>query len=418
MQNSNQHKEGIYAAGLFLVWPFLSLAAAFKNHKKSWAKNIFWAFCAFYGFTFAIGAESQGSDIVRHVAEFQELHGMNMTFENASAYMGRQEQIDILRPVLAFFVSRVTDSQAVFTMAYAIIFGFFFSRNVWYVMERLNGKVMPATLLLIGCLLLVIPIWSINAFRFPTASQIFLYGLLPYICEGKKNRLWISYCSILAHYALIVPVIVLTAYIIAGNRLVLYYAFFMITAFIAELDIALLNELAENYLPEAFADRSEGYRREDQVEEFRETERDVRWYARWHLPALQWYLIGFLNVLFFRSRTFFEGHKEWLGIFAFTLLMFGVANLFVSIPSGHRFLRIPIYTALALIIFYIQNRPKDKIVNWYFYAASPLILLYVVVTVRMGLYNTSVASVLGNPIIAMFTAGDSFSLNDLMRMIL
>ena len=62
-------KEGFYSAILFLIWPLLALALAFRNYRSSWAKNMLWAFVAFYGFCFAIGAENEGGDIVRYVDE-------------------------------------------------------------------------------------------------------------------------------------------------------------------------------------------------------------------------------------------------------------------------------------------------------------------------------------------------------------
>src|SRR5699024_6267446 len=144
-------KNGFYSAILFLIWPLLSLISAFRNHRSSWAKNLLWAFVAFYGLSFAIGGGNQGSDIVRYVAEVKRLHARQMTVEDMWVYYQQRGEIDILRTLIAVVVSRVTDSQTVLTLVYGIIFGFFFSRNIWYVMERLEGKIRPATILLFSC---------------------------------------------------------------------------------------------------------------------------------------------------------------------------------------------------------------------------------------------------------------------------
>ena len=251
-----------------------------------------------------------------------------------------------------------------------------------------------------------------------TATHIFLYGLLPYLCEGKKNGVWIAACSILVHFSFIVPFSVLLMYMMAGNRLTLYYSFFIATFFISEIDIGTFNQLAENYLPDVFQEKSESYRRESQVEGFREAEASGQWYANWYRPALHWVLMGFLSVLYFKGRHFFESNRAWLNLFCFVLLFYGVANLFSSIPSGGRFLVLASLCALALIILYIQNQPREKLMQWYIYASSPALFLYIIVSVRIGLYSTSATTLLGNPIIAFFTAGDNISLNDVMRMIL
>src|SRR5699024_1023376 len=117
------------------------------------------------------------------------------------------------------------------------IYGFFFSRNIWYVMERLEGKIRPATILLFSCFCLVMPFWFINGFRMWTAAHIFIYGLLPYLFEGRKSGLVIAVLSILVHYAFIVPVGVLFAYLLLGNRLIIYFLFFVTTFFVSEINI-------------------------------------------------------------------------------------------------------------------------------------------------------------------------------------
>jgi len=414
--NNYNRKTGFYAWFLFLIWPFLAAVAAFRNYDQNWAKNIFWGFCAFYGFVFAIGSESQSSDIVRYVAGLKALYGQEVAY---ASYFGEYKSgIEFLRPLIDLVVSRFTDSQPVLTMVYGVIFGYFFSRNLWYILERLRGKLLPVTLILLVCFFLVNPIWKINGFRMWTATHIFLYGLLPYLCEGKKKGLLISASSIMVHFSFIVPVLVLGAYVLSGNRLTFYYTLFISTLFISEINISTFNELVEAYLPEAFLEESESYRRESQVEAFREAEAEGQWYANLYRPALNWVLVGFLSVLFFKGRDFFKENRSWLNLFSFTLFFYSVANLLSSIPSGGRFLVLAHLCALALIILYIQNQPQEKLMQWYIYVSVPAILLFIIVSVRIGLYSLSATAILGNPVIAFFMAGDNISLNDVMRMIL
>jgi len=413
--NRVNDKTGFYAWILFLIWPLLATASAFRNFDQKWAKNVFWAFCAFYGFAFAIGSESQGSDIVRYVASYQSLHGVEV---NLISYIQESQRADYFSNVIAIILSRFTDSQPMLTLVYGIIFGFFFSRNIWYILERLEGKLLPVTIILLICFFLVNPIWRINGVRMWTATHIFLYGLLPFLCEGKKKGVLISAASILVHFSFILPVTVLMAYVFLGNRLTIYYAFFISTFFIAEIDITTFNEYVERFLPEPFVDRSESYRREGAVEQYREAEMEGRWYANWYRPALGYAIMGFLSILYFRSRTFFDDNRVWMNLFCFTLLFYGVASLMSSIPSGQRFLILANLCALALIILYLQNQPRERFMQQYIYITLPLLLLFIIVSIRTGLYFTGATTVLGNPIIAILTAGSDISLNDVMRMIL
>lgn len=408
-------KTGFYAWLLFLVWPFIATVSAFRNYDKKWAKNIFWGFCAFYGFAFAIGSESQGSDIVRYVASYQSLHGTEV---DVVSYITQEGRADYFRYIIAAILSRFTDSQPALTLVYGTIFGFFFSRNMWYILERLKGNLLPVTVILLVCFFLVNPIWRINGVRMWTATHIFLYGLLPFLCEGKRKGVLISAASILVHFSFVVPVTVLMAYVFLGNRLTAYYAFFISTLFIAEIDISTFNEYAERFLPEVFQDRSESYRREGAVEEFRTGESENRWYAIWSGPALRYAIMGFLSILYFRSRTFFEGNRALMNLFCFALLFYGVASLMSSIPSGGRFLVLANLCALALIILYLQNQPRERFMQRYIYVTLPLLLLFIIVSIRSGLYFTGATTIMGNPLIALLTSGDNISLNDVMRMIL
>jgi hypothetical protein len=417
--NETNEKSGFYAALLFLVWPLLALLSAFKNYKSSWAKNILWAFVAFYGFAFAIGAESEGSDINRYVQQVKDLHTVEMTTSKAVEYFQESGEVDILRTFIAVSLSRVTDSQAILTLIYGIIFGFFFSRNIWYLLEHMEGKLQPITILLLTCFFLVIPIWNINGFRMWTAAHIFIYGLLPFLFEGKKNKILVCLASILVHFSFIVPVGILFGYMLAGNRLVLYFGFFVLSFFISEINLEVFNNIVESYAPEIVQERTSSYRSETQVEQHREGgQQNKVWYAVWYRVALRWSITGFIILLFFKGRAFFKENKGWLSLFSFTLLFNGAANLLSSLPSGGRFGSIATLLALSVIILYIQNRQHDKVLKRFTLAAIPALLLFIVVAVRIGLYSMSATAVLGNPIIAVFFTGEHISLNDFMRMIL
>ena len=416
---STDEKSGFYAALLFVVWPLLALISAFRNYKSSWGKNILWAFVAFYGFSFAIGIENSNSDIVRYVAKVHNLYGTSMTLSDFYHYFLNSGELDILQSLIAFFVSRFTDMQAILTLVYGIIFGFFFSRNVWYVLEHLKGRIKPINVLLISCFFLVIPIWNLNGFRFWTASHIFIYGILPFLFEGKKKGLFISMSSILVHFAFIVPVIVLMGYLLLGNRLIIYFAFFLTTFFISQINVTVFNQVIGNYTPEVLQERTSSYRSENKVKEFRTApEKNRNWYVVWYGKVLDWSVMGFLVILFLKGRTFFTKNKKWLSLFSFTLLFYGVANLFSSLPSGGRYGSIAQILALALIMLYIQNREQKSVMERFIWAATPALLLFIVVAARSGLYSISATTLLGNPFTAIFLMGKNISLNDVMRMFL
>lgn len=418
----NDNKQGIYAFILFLIWPFLAAATAFKNYKQSWAKNIFWLFCIFYGLTFAIGVESEESDIVRYVAQYQELHlEKNMTFTKAIDYYNESDEIDVLRTALAIGLSRFSDSQPVLTMVYAIIFGFFFSRNIWYIMQRLEGKLQYITILLLACFFLVNPIWNINGFRMWTAAHMFVYGLLPLLCEGKTRYLWVSILSLAVHFAMLVPVGVLLGYLVAGNRLMLYFGIFVFTLFFSEINISAFNDLMEAYAPEALQERTSSYRVEGPDRPGMAVAADgssKRWYASWYGRAIRYSVTALLIGLFVTGRKFFREHKYWMNLFCFVLCMYSATNLLSSLPSGSRFYTIANLCALPLLTLYIQNIPREKVMKRFIITVSPGLLLFVIVAFRTGLYSMSATAVLGNPVVAYFMYEEFMSMNDFLKSLL
>lgn len=412
-------KDTYFAWMLFLIWPFLAAASAVANFHRPWAKNIVWAFVAFYGFTFAIGAESERSDIVRYVAQYQELHLQDMTVDTAKRYYQESGEIDFARTVIAIGLSRISDSQPLLTFVYAIIFGFFFSRNMWYVLERLEGRLQWLTILLVACFFLIIPIWNINGFRMWTAAHIFMYGMLPFLFEGKKDRLLVSGLSILFHFSFILPFFVLVFIAFFPGFLNIYFGFFAATIFLNEIELTVLNQWIETYAPEAFQDRTSAYRVEAQPGETVISDiRERRWYAVWYLRAISYTVIGFLIIMFVTGREYIKERKEWLNLFSFTLAFYGVANLMGSFSSSGRFIVLANFFALPLIILYIQNIPSQNILKKYALIALPAIVLFLVVALRIGLYSLSATSILGNPIVAYFTFEEYMSLNDFLRRII
>src|SRR5699024_9196771 len=238
------------------------------------------------------------------------------------------------------------------------------------------------TILLFSCFFLVIPFWDINGFRMWTAAHIFIYGLLPFLFDGKRRGVFIASLSILVHYAFLVPVGVLLIYIILGNRLTVYFIFFLATVFFAEINIQAFNDIIEDYAPEIVQERSEAYRAENKVESYREGSNETQvLYARWYGRALKWAVIVFLVMLFWRGRTFFKEHERWLRLFSFTLLFFGVANLMSSLPSGGRYVDVALLPALALITIYVQNREEERPMRQLIYFATPALLLFVVISI-------------------------------------
>jgi hypothetical protein len=404
---------------LFLLMPFVAFVLAIKNFRSSWAKNIVWAFIVFYGMTFAIGEENKLADISRYVIEVQNMYTKNPGFTTIVKLFKDNEDVDIAKLIIATAVSSFTNSQQVLIAIYGFIFGFFFSRNIWFVIERLKGEVKFSTIILLVAFFLTNPFWNISGFRFFTALHVFIYGLLPYLFEGKRKGILISALSILFHFSFVLPLSVLFIYIILGNRLNVYFAFFILSVFVASIDLKAFNEVVENYAPEILLKRTSSYRNEEVAENTKEAgvandQPKTNWYIVWYETLFHWSIILYLVVLFVRCRKTIQKYKGLLSCFCFTLLFWGVTNTLSSLPSMSRFIHVGVLLALPLIIFCLQLDDLKKILQKLILVTTPAFVLFIVVSIRVGFLSLSVNTIFSNPLLAALM-DDNIPLNELIK---
>jgi hypothetical protein len=411
--------EKSYHLIYFFLQPFFTLLYYLKNFRKPHAKNVMWLFTVFYAATFAIGVESENSDIVRYVEEVSILNNLNLDFTGILAYYLNSGELDVLRTFLAFVVSYFTRDGFYLIIVFGVIYGYFFSRNIWYILDRLEGKTKFFTIILIFCLFLVIPIWNLNGFRFWTAAHVFLFGLLPFLFEGKKKPLiWCLITFFIVHYSFLIALVPLGIYLILGNRVKLYYVFFVLSLFMSAINISQFNNVIETYAPQILIERSSSYRGEDKVEALREGDLvsdDTVWYAKYYGLSLKFSLIAFLLVFFWVFRKTIRSNKDLLKLLSFTLLFYGFANILSTIPSGGRFLSIANLLTLSFLALYLQNNVVKKDLYRLSKLATPFLLFFIIISLRMSWYSLSWMTIIGNPITAIFTFGENISLNDIIK---
>src|SRR5690606_37606352 len=150
--------------------------------------------------------ESKGSDINHYVALNEYFYFHISSISEAYVYFLDSGDIDITKYIVTFLVSRMTYSQPILTGIFAFIFGYFYSKNVFYLFQKCKGPITGWTWILIIIFMLIVPFLLINGFRFWTATHVYVFGLLPYLLEGKKRCLWFCGLSVVFHFAYLLPV--------------------------------------------------------------------------------------------------------------------------------------------------------------------------------------------------------------------
>jgi len=378
-----------------------------------------WLFAIFYGSTFAIAQNNAGMDIVRYMAEIPLLHELNLNLKGLVRYYLNSGEVDILRTLLAYIVAYFTDNGFFLIIIYGAIYGYFFSRNMWYILEKLKGRLKPFIKIWIICLFLVIPLWNMNGFRFWTASHVFLFGLMPYLLEGKKKSLvWCLITPFLLHFSFLITLAPLAFYVIIGNKIKLYYFFFVLTLFISEINIQTFNKVLDTYAPEKLLNRTKLYSNEEKVEQLREEgswEQNTVWYAKYYQRTLKYTLIFLILIVYWTFHKMHKFNNALFNLFSFILLFYGIANLLSSIPSGGRFIGIANLLTIAFLAIYFQNNRVDKNYRRLIRLSTPFILFFIIISLRISWFSFSLMTILGNPFTAGFTFGENIRIDDIIK---
>ena len=412
-----RNKNKTYHLLFFILQPFFTFVHYLINFKKPQAKNIMWLFAVFYGATFAIGDESTGSDINRYVNEIGFLNGISLDMEGALLYFYSSGEVDVLRTFLAVIVSSFTGNGYYLIIVFSVIYGYFYSRNMWYILDRLEGKTKNITRILIFCLFFAIPLWNMNGFRFWTAAHVFIFGLLPFLFEGnKKSLIWCLITPFLIHFGFLVTLIPLGIFVLFGNKFKLYYIFFVLTLFISDINIISFNKVIETYAPQSLIDRSENYREEDKVSQLREGDgADIVWYAKYYTIALRYTLTAFLLVICWNYRKGRSTNDNLFKLLGFILLFYGFANIFSTLPSGYRFLKVANLLTLSFLVIYFQEKVVVKSTYLLSKTAIPFLIFFIIISIRLSWYSLSTMTIIGNPITAILTFGDNLAINDIIK---
>jgi len=191
----------------YLIIPFLGFITSLRYYDRKWFKDILWLFVIFYGFSFSF-ADTMDANHYKYLFErapkkYEGLSSITQVFDPTLT-----GQLDFAQPLLNFVLSSLTTNYHVLFAIYGLIFGYFYSRNISFLIDycNLNGKKIKVWLLFAAFL---VGAWQINGFRFWTATHIFLYGLLATLISGNRKKGILFMCLSLAfHFSFLLPLLV------------------------------------------------------------------------------------------------------------------------------------------------------------------------------------------------------------------
>ena len=376
-----------------LIYPLWSFYLSIKHFRDSQAKNLFWLFCIFLGMIHIYFPDDiiDVYDGYRYARTLIELHNEPVSLENFTASFYKDgEFLDIYQPVLTYILSIITGNPRWLFLIFAIVFGFFYSRNIWLILEKFPKKTGIVLLLFTLYYALICPVWEINGVRMWTAFHVFAFGALHYLYYNEKPKLIWCFSSILIHLSFFIPVTILIAYLLMPKSLKYYLAFYVVSIFVNEVGVEQIRLFFISISPSFLTSSINAYVNEDYSQKLIEVQSSYNFYIEWSRMIVKWLVAVVLCTACIWGEKIIKTRKEMLHLMCFTLFLCALSNLLslVIILSGSRFIALSHFFAFfSMILFYIhylQSDYRQKGVSILFRTTAILLILPIIVVLRMG----------------------------------
>lgn len=396
-----------------IIYPLGSLLYTLKQWRCTWAKNAFWIICTFLGFIQIFHPEGtelgDGSDSGRYVLNLMYMHDEVDSFSEMQDSFYDGSTLDIYCDSLTFLVSRFTDNGHVLFLTFAFVFGYFYSRNVWYILDRTPDKLRKWTWCLIALLFLTCPIWQVNGVRMWTAMHVFLYGALPFLIEGRKKRLLWVLLSILIHHSFIFPITFMAFYMLFKNSffrkeksLKYVFIFYLLSLTINQLNLSSLNSFLQSVLPSYYEERIDGYVSEETLSLRHDSTSGLSWHFYFFSTLKSWLVPIFVILSYSIMTKFRQSNKIIIPLFTFALLFSAFSNIAGCVPSGGRYIIIANFFMVSALILIYSWSPLTLSHTKIFNFLLPILGFTLIFDIRQGLDFYGIALALGNIFTAPF----------------
>lgn len=413
MKSNRNHSIALLLTVLF---PFGGLIYTLYHWREHWAKNTFWLACIYLGAVFIYCPEGTvlgiGADGGRYVLRLMEMYANpSITLGGIlSSYQIDPAIMDLYQPLLSYWVSRYTDNGHVLFAVFAFVFGFFYSRNIWYVLEKLPERKLGGLFILVTLYFLICPISQINGVRMWTALHVFVYAMMPYILERDKSKLWLVVLTPFIHFSYLYMAIFAIGWLLIPSGLknqsvvflLVAYVIFVATLFVFTVNYDVINGTLAEYSPETYEERIDMYINEDYSTSRMEISAQDNWYVTMSGNVTYWCYNILLLALFPCIRRNSRHEYNLFHLYTFTLILSGLSNITALIPSGGRFQLLSQMFKVPLFLLYTMSIPKSDFFRKIINVSLVLLLVPFVFEIRKLFEFFSITALLGNFITVFF----------------
>lgn len=389
------NKTFVWALLLWLAWPFGAFLYALRNYRHAWASKVFVLFAVFWGFTFVPFGDAVGLARDLEIMQEQSLFDVFSNF-----YAKGSSQLDLLYPILIFFVSKFTTDYRFLFVILTFLFALFITKSLRFLLLFVRDKTGLLPGLILISFAVTIQLWYIGG-RWNLAALVFGYNILIYLYFKKRKYLFYSLFSILIHWSFIFVTPIVIIYLLLKNKTNLYYIVFVISFFLNIFTFQEAQETFETYAPDPVLESRSGYLEDEYRESMLERKSIRNWYETAQQQGLSLFLFLVVSYVIIAKRKMVNNNKSLLKLVNFSMLFMAVSNAFSLIPSMNRFLWIGYWLMLAFSFLYIHHARGE--LNFIIkYIGYLTLSLFIIVRIRMAMDSISIWTLIGNPFYVYF----------------
>jgi hypothetical protein len=368
---------------LFIIWPFLAFLIALANYTHKEARTVIFFFLVYFGLTFV--SDNELMDSFRYVETWRFYASLPFSdiFRAVTGYYSYSSSVDFMEPLVAFLISRITESHHIFFAVFAGIFAFFYLRSYNLLFDQYKNSPNWNSWVFMIFTLVVIPITSLSVLRMWIAAWIFFFGTFQVLQTHKFKYVLLALTACLVHWSFISIGLLLIGYYFAGNRRLIYTPLAIGSFFISQFLNPILEFVALTF-GGGIGARVEGYTSEAHAIIYQDWQASNSWFLSLSQNLIWYFFIIAIIIIRVFKRDMMMKSKLQENWYNFLLLLFTLVNLGRRIPDfGMRMQSIFILFASVYVFFYFNNLAERKLRFLTVLGLFP-ILLYTLIQFRIG----------------------------------
>jgi hypothetical protein len=360
----------------------MAFITALINYSQKESKKVVYLFLIYYGLTFVVG--SAGNDAERYALALKIYAKLPFSdfFNIVSGLYSSDTSVDVIGPLISFFVSRFTSDHRLLFAAYAALFGYFYLKSINLLHERYLENSGWNVLIHLVFFTMILPIMAINGFRMWTAAWIFFYGAYHVVLYRDSRYLLIALGASLVHFSFLSANAILIIYFFARNCNIIYLPLAIVSFILPKIVVPFFQTIFGT-LGGALRSRAEMYSSESAIIGRQEAYGQLVWFMQIGEDLVLYYLLFAIIIIQFKQRHLVKDQAE-KNLFSFLLLFLAFVNFGKEIPSfGGRFQVIFFMLATLYIFLYFLKLDGTKINLLTIVGLFPMVL-YATIAFRQG----------------------------------